>query len=151
LFVSAISAEVLWVVYADIAEAVFSHTLKERGLVMKVDSCGTAAYHVGDNPDPRSVKECNLNNVSVSHKARQLCRDDFSKFGYILVMDQSNLRDVTSRKPKNSMAIVQLFGDFDYPEPTIIEDPYYGGQEGFANNFEQCKRCSIGFLNHLGL
>jgi low molecular weight phosphotyrosine protein phosphatase len=45
------------------AEAVFKHQLAQRGdlksKVVKVDSCGTGAYHVGDDPDERTVETCN--------------------------------------------------------------------------------------------
>jgi low molecular weight phosphotyrosine protein phosphatase len=45
------------------AEAVFEHQLKQRSSevqsrVVKVDSCGTGAYHVGDEPDERTVETC---------------------------------------------------------------------------------------------
>lgn len=36
--------------------AVLSHVAKERGIDMVVDSAGTAAYHVGEEPDDRYVK-----------------------------------------------------------------------------------------------
>lgn len=34
-------------------EAVLQHIAKERGLEIKVDSAGTAGYHVGEEPDER--------------------------------------------------------------------------------------------------
>ena len=45
------------------AEAVFDHQLKQRSSevqaqVVKVDSCGTGAYHVGDEPDERTAETC---------------------------------------------------------------------------------------------
>ena len=36
-------------------EAVLRQVAKERGVDLNVDSAGTAAYHVGDPPDDRSV------------------------------------------------------------------------------------------------
>jgi low molecular weight phosphotyrosine protein phosphatase len=43
-------------------------------------------------------------------------------------------------KPKNSEAIVKLLGSYDpkakSKEDMIVEDPYYGGQSGFARNFD---------------
>jgi low molecular weight phosphotyrosine protein phosphatase len=45
------------------AEAVFNSRLalrspEIRSRVTKVDSCGTGAYHVGDDPDERTVATC---------------------------------------------------------------------------------------------
>lgn len=36
-------------------EAVLRHIAKERGLNIEVDSCGTGAYHTGEDPDYVSV------------------------------------------------------------------------------------------------
>jgi hypothetical protein len=36
-------------------EAVLRHVAKERKVDLTVDSAGTAAYHVGEEPDDRSV------------------------------------------------------------------------------------------------
>lgn len=43
------------------AEAVFAHQASEHPTLshkIKVDSCGTGAYHVGDTPDERTVETC---------------------------------------------------------------------------------------------
>jgi low molecular weight phosphotyrosine protein phosphatase len=34
-------------------EAVLRHVAKSRGMDIEVDSCGTAGYHVGEEPDER--------------------------------------------------------------------------------------------------
>jgi low molecular weight phosphotyrosine protein phosphatase len=132
------------------AEAVFAHIVKERNLNITVDSCGTAGYHVGEPPDARSVQECQRHGISVSHKARQLCASDFQEFDYILVMDHHNLRDVQAKKPPQSTTQIFLLGQFDPQGMHVIEDPYYGGPEGFRINYEQCVRASHGFLRYLG-
>jgi low molecular weight phosphotyrosine protein phosphatase len=36
-------------------EAVLAHVGKQRGLDIEVESCGTADYHVGEEPDERQV------------------------------------------------------------------------------------------------
>ena len=40
-----------------LAEAIFDHLVKEKGLqdVIGSDSAGTGAYHIGEDPDPRSI------------------------------------------------------------------------------------------------
>jgi low molecular weight phosphotyrosine protein phosphatase len=37
-------------------EAVLAHVAKERGIDLHVESAGTAGYHVGEEPDERSVQ-----------------------------------------------------------------------------------------------
>ena len=41
-------------------EAVLRHVAKERGVQIEVDSCGTAGYHIGEEPDERSVAQANI-------------------------------------------------------------------------------------------
>ncbi|OMJ21931.1 Low molecular weight phosphotyrosine protein phosphatase [Smittium culicis] len=134
------------------AEAVFKSTVDENELnkVFFIDSAGTSSYHIGSSPDKRSVSTCKKHAVPVNHKARQVNAADFDRFDYILCMDRSNFSDLIDMKPRGSKAIVKLFGEYDPKGEVIIEDPYYGGQEGFEHNFRQVKRCSIGFLKSLG-
>lgn len=53
--------------------------------------------------------------------------------------------------PKGSKAVVKLFGEYDPQGELIIEDPYYGGNDGFEHNFRQVTRASEGLLKSLGL
>ncbi|KAJ1564220.1 hypothetical protein HK096_009062, partial [Nowakowskiella sp. JEL0078] len=110
------------------AEAVFRQTVLERGIQshFNIDSSGTAGYHVGDFPDPRTVSTCRSHGVPVSHNAQKLNRSHFEEFEWILTMDQSNLEEAKRAKPNSSKANIKLFGDFDPLGETIISDPYYG-------------------------
>ncbi|KAJ1647468.1 Low molecular weight phosphotyrosine protein phosphatase [Coemansia erecta] len=136
------------------AEAVFAHTVKQRGLYSRftIDSAGTAGYHVGSAPDRRTVVTCKQHGVPISHRARQVKASDFSDFDFVLCMDRDNLEDLERMRPRESRAKVSLFGDYDERNPgRVIEDPYYGGKEGFKANFQQVERCSAGLLKSLGL
>ncbi len=80
-------------------------------------------------------------------------------------MDRSNLRDIqrlqqrhlqgrkgsTAIGSSGSKAKVCLFGDFvsGSGEGEEVDDPYYGGQEGFDATYEQCVRFSKGFLKEI--
>ncbi|KAG1443799.1 hypothetical protein G6F56_010541 [Rhizopus delemar] len=135
------------------AEAVFVHTVKEKKIqhrFSQIDSAGTAAYHTGEQPDSRSSACCRSHNVPVNHRARKVTKEDFKHFDYILCMDKSNLRNLKSLAPAGSKAIIQLFGEYDPEGELIIEDPYYGGDEGFEHNFRQVLRASEGFLKSVG-
>lgn len=35
-------------------------------------SCGTAGYHIGDSPDPRTIKTCKKNGVPIHHSGRKV-------------------------------------------------------------------------------
>ncbi|KLO17042.1 phosphotyrosine protein phosphatase [Schizopora paradoxa] len=130
-------------------EAVLRHVGKERGVDLKVDSAGTAAYHTGEDPDDRTVDVCKQNGVAISHAARQVTKQDYYDFDYILGADTQNLENLKRRKPDDSKAKVALFGSFIDGEPEAISDPYYGGTKGFKTCFKQCERFSHAFLDHL--
>ncbi|KAG0677180.1 Low molecular weight phosphotyrosine protein phosphatase [Kluyveromyces marxianus] len=133
------------------AEAVFKHTVKQKGLedrFERIESFGTAGYHVGEDPDPRSSATCRKHGVPVSHSAQQIKAKHFDEFDYIICMDESNLRNLKRLQPKNSKAQVSLFGKWntDGKFREIVDDPYYGGNEGFEYNFKQVQYFSEQFL-----
>lgn len=133
------------------AEAVFAHKVQELGLddqFSRIDSFGTAAYHVGEEPDHRSAATCRKHGVPVNHRAQQFTRGEFDKFDYVIAMDESNKRDLLRIQPKGSKAQVELFGHWkkDPKFQTIVDDPYYGGINGFETNFKQLTHFSEEFI-----
>jgi len=63
----------------------------EQGLadVIKVDSCGTGDWHVGNAPDRRAIAKAAKRGYDLSaQRARQFQTSDFDHFDYILAMDQ---------------------------------------------------------------
>ena len=60
-----------------------------------VDSAGTANYHQGEAPDPRSIAIANSYGIDISKQhARQFKVSDFDTFDYIFTMDDSNYQNV---------------------------------------------------------
>jgi len=128
-------------------EAVLKHIAKERALDIEVDSCGTAAYHAGEDPDYRTIATCKKHRVPISHSARRLAKSDFTQFTHILAADENNLRDIQRVKPANSTAEIHLWGS--YLDGKSIPDPWYGGISGFENTFKQCTALSHAFLDNV--
>ncbi len=121
------------------AEALFNYHVSVLGLIDKLsaDSAGTASYHIGNNPDKRTVLTCVQRHIPIQHKARAICMDDFYNFDYIVCMDEQNLENVNKLCPANASTQIIKFGIFSEPAiPIEIPDPYYGGQEGFEEVFE---------------
>ncbi|GMM30876.1 tyrosine protein phosphatase [Martiniozyma asiatica (nom. inval.)] len=110
------------------AEAVFSYVANEYGLDLKIESFGTAGYHVGETPDSRTVSTCKKHRVPINHRAQQIKSSHFNEFDYILCMDESNLQNLKRIQPKNSKAKLSLFGKYrtDPQFEVIVDDPYYG-------------------------
>ncbi|XP_071534031.1 low molecular weight phosphotyrosine protein phosphatase-like isoform X2 [Panulirus ornatus] len=133
------------------AEAVFNHVLKERGLKgWEVDSGAIGSWHIGLNPDRRAINVMKRHNIPMDHKARKIKKADFVHYDYIFGMDHDNIADIKACAPKTYTTQIELFGSYDPKKELIIRDPYYDdGDEGFEKCYEQCLRCSNGFLDSL--
>nr|POE56265.1 low molecular weight phosphotyrosine protein phosphatase [Quercus suber] len=138
------------------AEAVFRHQAVGHPLIGRIDSCGTGAYHAGDDPDPRTMSTLRQHGImTYTHAARKVhAPRDFEEFDYVLGMDGSNVADLrrTARRkgPEGEeKAKVMLFGEFGGRGKEEIGDPYYGARDGFEIAFEQVQRFSKGLLKHL--
>ncbi len=133
-----------------LAEGIFRDKVKQAGLEdkFKIDSCGTSAFHIGEQPDPRSRANARDNGIYLDHQARQFVSADFSDFDYILPMDASNHRNVMKLEPENPAGKVILMRTFD-PEGTgeDVPDPYYGGERGFQNVFDILDRSTEELLH----
>ncbi|GAA6029959.1 hypothetical protein JCM8097_009189 [Rhodosporidiobolus ruineniae] len=132
-----------------LAEAVFADICKKRGFDdIEVDSAGTGGYHVGEAPDERSVAVCKKHGVPINSRCRQLQKSDFTSFDYVIGMDKSNMSNIERVKPRNATATIAMFGS--YGDGRVIEDPYYGGPNGFEETYQQCVRYSEGLLEVMG-
>ena len=82
-----------------------------------VDSAGTGSYHIGKQPDQRSVLTAQKNGLDITYqKARQFTPNDFEEFDYIYVMDNTNYDDVIGlAKKEEHKKKVQLILDHLFP------------------------------------
>ncbi|XP_077409585.1 low molecular weight phosphotyrosine protein phosphatase isoform X1 [Vanacampus margaritifer] len=133
-----------------IAEAVFRKMATEAGVVDKwrIDSAATSTYEIGNAPDHRGLACMTRHQVPMTHVARQVTKDDFMSFEFILCMDENNLSDLNRKAEsvKNRRAKIELLGAYDPQKQLIIKDPYYGSDEDFEKVYEQCQRCCKAFL-----
>ncbi|XP_058524310.1 low molecular weight phosphotyrosine protein phosphatase isoform X2 [Ochotona princeps] len=134
-----------------IAEAVFRKLVTDQNVSDKwgIDSAAVSNWNVGRSPDPRATSCLGNHGISTAHRARQVTKEDFATFDYILCMDESNLRDLNrkSNQVKNCKAKIELLGSYDPQKQLIIEDPYYGNDADFETVYQQCMRCCRAFLD----
>ena len=117
-------------------------------LALAIDSAGTADYHIGAPPDPRSQRAALRRGIDISGlRARQVAVEDFARFDLILAMDQENLRELQALRPRNSHAGVKLFLDYA-PEMgrRDVPDPYYGDAAAFEEVLELTTAAARGLL-----
>lgn len=132
------------------AEAVLRARAETRGLAVRIDSAGTAGYHQGNPPDPRSQKAGEARGYSFAGiRARQIQPDDFAKHDMILAADQSNLSDLQMMCPDAHQSKLSLFLSWSEGEEQEIPDPYYGGVQGFEKVLDLLEDAADGVLDHI--
>jgi low molecular weight phosphotyrosine protein phosphatase len=136
------------------AEGVFRSLAGSHPRIATIDSAGTGAYHILEPPDYRTMDTLRKHGIrDYDHSARKIRAEDFRDCDYILAMDNSNLRDLQRVQQRlnaageKTKAKVMLFGEFGgKPKAEQVGDPYYGGDDGFEEVYEQVTRFSKGFL-----
>lgn len=131
------------------AEGVFRNKALEKGIELHVDSCGTANYHVGEHPDPRSVKKSKEHGIDISNLiGRQFSYSDFRKFDVILTMDIDNYRNVIAlAQNDDDIAKVKMTLNYSFPGNNMdVPDPWYGGEQGFEDVFQLLDQAADSFF-----
>jgi len=120
---------------------------------LRIASAGTHDFHIGEPPDPRAIASALRRGYDI-HKcrARQIEPRDFTRFDWILAMDQNNLRRLTELRPKNFGGHVGLLLDM---APVLgmrdVPDPYYGGPDGFERILDLIEPASEALLARVAL
>ncbi len=134
------------------AEGVLRHKLREAGLAehIEVDSAGTGQWHIGKEPDSRSLRAAQLRGYDLSaQRARQVSAEDFNRFDLILAMDHRNLRHLKLLQPAHGGAELDLFLRRYDGAVEEVPDPYHDQARGFEqvlDLIEQASDCLVSEL-----
>lgn len=140
------------------AEGVFRKLAVEKlnHLKLEIDSAGTAAHHVGENADPRTIRAASDRGYDLSNIiSRQVVDEDFTKYDLILAMDKSNFNHLihqakSSNNDKHANKVKLFLKEFannsTYSE---VPDPYYGGDKGFNLVIDLIEDASLGLIESL--
>ena len=104
-----------------------------------VDSAGTAAYHLGNLPDERSIAVAKQYGIDISNqKARKFTEKDFLNFDVIYAMDKSNYQNIISLATRDEdVDKVKMILNESQPDKNYsVPDPYYGGKNGFEEVYK---------------
>ncbi|MCG9875186.1 MAG: low molecular weight phosphotyrosine protein phosphatase [Leptospiraceae bacterium] len=121
--------------------------------IFEIDSCGTAGYHIGSLPDPRTRKVAEREGIQLTHQARKFNPSkDFEEFDYIFAMDDSNFDNILNLAwepwQKEKVAMFRYYDD-QQKDGLNVPDPYYGTIKDFELVQEIVTRTSKGFINFL--
>ena len=124
------------------ADVVMASMVADAGLaeVVEVSSSGTGGWHVGQPMDARAAATLtDAGYDATRHRARQ---HDASwlDLDLVLAMDAANLAEIGGGSER-----VRLFRAFDPDVPAgapvpDVPDPYYGGDDGFADVLAMVER-----------
>lgn len=121
-----------------LAEGILQTKVKAQGLDWEVDSAGTGAWHVGEQPDRRSVQVARQHGIDITYqRARQFQAQDLDAYDLIFAMDQSNLTNILRKanKPEQEKKVHLIMNQVAPTANISVPDPYYD-DNGFEQVFE---------------
>jgi protein-tyrosine phosphatase len=135
------------------AEGVFLNIVEREGKAQEfeIDSAGTAGYHVGALPDSRMRKHAANRGYNLVSRCRQVTKDDFEHFDYIVGMDESNIRNLKqiAQTPENIGKIYRMTDFCQRMSDHEVPDPYYGGASGFEYVIDLLEDSCEGFYKFI--
>ena len=122
-----------------LAEGALRAEAERAGLALRIDSAGTADYHVGEPPDPRAIRTARARGAEIAHyRGRQVSADDFHAFTHIFALDHANLANLQRIAPPGHGARLALLLDLvPGREGQAVADPWYGDEAGFAVTWDE--------------
>lgn len=134
-----------------LAEGAFRAEAARRALDVEADSAGTGGWHVGEPPDRRAIAAAARHGVDISRqRARQLRREDFERFEWIVALDRDNLVDLEALRPADARAVLSLLLDHvPGREGEGVADPYYGGEAEFERAWRDVEAGALALASEL--
>ena len=100
----------------------------------EVQSAGTGNFHIGKQPDPRSIAVAQKNGLDITkQKAAQFQVFDFDYYDHIFAMDISNYGNIIAlaRNNEDKSKVKLILNEISSGSDSEVPDPYYGGDSGF--------------------
>ncbi len=135
------------------AAGVFRRLVADAGLqeIVRIDSAGTHAYHIGEPPDQRAAAAAERRGFDLSgQSARRVTAEDFERFDYVLAMDRDNHEILRAAALEDHHARIRLFLEFGSDSSRLeVPDPYYGGAVGFERVLDLVEDAAEGLLRDI--
>lgn len=132
------------------AEYVMKNLVSKAGLSedFYIDSAATSREEIG-NPVHHGTRQ-KLREEGIpcgNHRARQMRRDDYDRFDYIIGMDTWNIRNMNRILGADPLGKVSKLLDFTSRPGEDIADPWYTGD--FDLTYEDVKEGCEGLFCHI--
>ncbi len=124
-------------------------TLRAAMPTARIDSAGTAGWHIGKPPYGPMQEAAKAQGFDMSaQRARQVRAQDFYEFDLILAMDADNFSDLEQMRPADATADLALFLDALDDGPHDVPDPYY--TRDFSGAFSLIDTAAQAWAERLG-
>ena len=131
------------------AEFVFKDMVNKRGKAEEfyIDSAATSTEAVGDGIHYGTREKLTEEKIPFSeHRARQITKEDYKKYDYILGMEERNIKNIKRIVGEDTEN--KIFRLLDFSEsPRDIADPWYSGN--FDRTYEEVVEGCEYFLEFL--
>ena len=111
------------------AEYIFRNMAAQRGIAVQTASAGTSGWHDGEGMHCGTADVLDgLGIASQDFVSRKIKKSDVNGYDYLIVMDDSNLRDVEKlfgRQPEKIFKITDLLPQGSHHDH--VPDPWYTG------------------------
>jgi protein-tyrosine phosphatase len=133
-----------------LAEGILQNKLADNHLV---DSAGTGDWHVGEQPDRRSIAVAKKYGVDISdQRAMHFNPIFFEEFDLIFAMDKQNLIDLQqlarTEEERNKVKLILKEG---LGESINVPDPYYEKDEAFEHVYQLLDKATDGLIKKYNL
>ena len=134
------------------AESVLTHMVHQLHLdnQFEIDSAATSREEIGNPPHYGTKNKLYEENIPlVPHRARQMTRDDYIYYDYLIGMDSANIRNMTriagGTDSQNKIYKMLSFADYEetqrFTEARDVADPWYTGNfdRTYEDSVEGCR------------
>lgn len=129
------------------AEFVMKDMVKKRDIADKFEiaSAATSTEEIGNEVYPPAKRKLAEHGISCKGKtARQMTKEDYAYYDFIIAMDRNNLRNMARFTDGDPDGKVSLLMDYT-PSPGDVADPWYTGD--FEKTWQDVNEGINGFLN----
>ena len=131
------------------AEVIVRQKLIDAGLdpFVRVTSSGIGGWHVGHPADERALAELSAHGYDGSaHRAQQFGGEQMDADLIVALATRHVSELVTQGVDEKKVRLLRSFDPAAH-EQASVEDPYYGGPEGFTVTREQIEAAADGILD----
>ncbi|MBS7298212.1 MAG: low molecular weight phosphotyrosine protein phosphatase [Eubacteriales bacterium] len=131
------------------AEFVMKDLVNKKGMAdqFEIASAATSTEEIGNSVYPPAKRKLKEHGISCEGKtARQMTKEDYAYYDYIIAMDRLNLRNMTrfvGNDPDNKVSLLMDFTS----HPGDVADPWYTGD--FDTTLNDVNEGCIGILKKL--